>query len=88
MFIKMKIGRHAGEVIDVQANAARILLDRDMAEDPYAPPTAEAVPAPAAPPARAPVKAAVKVADVQIRRARAVEKANARHERNKQRRNR
>ncbi|MHB8303351.1 MAG: hypothetical protein ACYDC6_11020 [Acidobacteriaceae bacterium] len=36
MFIRMKVGRYAGEIRDVQNEAARMLLAKGAAEDPYA----------------------------------------------------
>ena len=38
MFIRLKFGSYAGEIRDIQAEAARELLNSDRAEDPYAPP--------------------------------------------------
>lgn len=37
MFVRMKIGRYAGEIVDIQADAAHRLLAQGSAEDPYAP---------------------------------------------------
>ncbi len=34
----MKIGRYAGEIVDIQSDAAHRLLNAGSAEDPYAPP--------------------------------------------------
>ncbi len=36
MFIRMNVGRYAGEIRDVQNEAARMLLEKGAAEDPYA----------------------------------------------------
>jgi hypothetical protein len=87
MFIKMKIGRYAGEIIDVQANCARRLLDSGQAEDPYAPPVQVTSSLTAAPvPSPSPVKTGVKAPEIRSPAASATNKAIGRQERGKKRR--